>query len=83
MTQVSNCIVCATEFEPIEAKGTVSSLINNTNFKICENCLNACDPHDDYIQARNIVNSYLNFSEVKNLFSEASTILNDLNKNKL
>ncbi|OGD53612.1 hypothetical protein A3K80_06720 [Candidatus Bathyarchaeota archaeon RBG_13_38_9] len=81
MTTVSsNCIVCAAEFDASELQDVVASSINSSNFKICQTCLDACDPADDYRQARDIVNSYLKFSEVKQLFSEASDILKDLNK---
>lgn len=83
MTQVScNCIVCAQEFDSTEVQGKASSLINSTSFKICEACLDACDPADDYRQARDIVNSYLKFSEAKQLFHEASEILEDLSAKK-
>lgn len=79
MTTVSsNCIVCATEFDASELQGVVTSSINTSNFKICQSCLDACDPADDYRQARDIVNSYLKFSQAKQLFSEASDILKDL-----
>lgn len=79
MTTVSsNCIVCAEEFDASELQGVVTSSINSSNFKICQSCLDACDPADDYRQAREIVNSYLKFAEVKQLFSEASDILKDL-----
>lgn len=81
MTQVScNCIVCAKEFDSTEVQGVALSSINSTRFKICEGCLDACDPADDYRQAREIVNSYLNFSQAKQLFNEASEILEELKK---
>ena len=79
MTTVScNCIVCAKEFNTNELQGKATSLINFSAFKICQACLNACDPEDDYRQAREIVNSYLKFSTAKQLFSEASDILKEL-----
>lgn len=83
MTTVNhNCIVCATEFESDEMHSIASGKINNTRFKICQNCLDKCDPSDDYRQARAIVNSYLNFSETKSLFKEAQELVNSVN-NKL
>jgi hypothetical protein len=80
MTGSCNCIVCAEEFDASELQVTVTSSINTSKFKICQSCLNVCDPADDYRQARDIVNSYLKFSEVKQLFTEASDILKDLSK---
>ena len=79
MTSVScNCIVCAQEFDSNELQGIATSTINSSHFKICQACLDQCDPADDYRQARDIVNSYLKFSEAKQLFSEASDILDEL-----
>ena len=76
MTQVScNSIVCAEEFDCSELQSVALSKINVTRFKICLACLNISDPADDYRQARDIVNSYLKFSEAKHLFSEAKEIL--------
>ena len=81
MTTIScNCIVCAQEFNSDELNSKVSSLVNFSAFKICQACLDACDPDDDYRQARNIVNSYLSFSEAKHLFNEASSILKEISK---
>lgn len=73
-----NCIVCAKEFDPDELQNVVLSKINITRFKICEACLKRSDPSDDYRAVRDIVNSYLKFAEAKQLFSEASDILDDL-----
>lgn len=81
MTQVScNCIVCAEEFDSKELQSVALSKINITRFKICQNCLNQCDPADDYRQAREIVNSYLKFSQAKHLFTEVQDILNSRKK---
>jgi hypothetical protein len=77
-----NCIVCAQEFDPEELRSVALSKINATRFKICEACLEQCDPADDYRQARDIVTSYLWFSEAKSSFKEASVILEDLNTQK-
>ncbi len=78
-----NCIVCAREFEHDELQSTAASKINATRFKICQNCLNQCDPAEDYRQAREIISSYLWFNEVKSLFQEASVLLNNPTKFKL
>lgn len=84
MTQTScNCIVCAQEFNPDELQSVTLSKINVTRFKICQSCINQCDPEDDYRQAREIVNGYLKFAEARTLFTEASDLLDSYNKNKL
>lgn len=78
MTTINcNCIVCANEFEPDQMESVALSKINITAFKICNNCIDQCDPADNYRQARDIVNSYLKFSETKN-FSDVLSILNEL-----
>lgn len=83
MTQVDvcNCIVCAKEFNSEELQSIALSKINVTRFKVCQSCLDKCDPSEDYRQVREIVSSYLWFAEVKGLFKETSLILNKLNKN--
>jgi hypothetical protein len=81
MSQVScNCIVCAEEFNAAELQSVALSKINVTRFKICQGCLNQCDPSDDYKQAREIVNSYLKFSQAKHLFNEVQNILDSRKK---
>lgn len=84
MTQAQscNCIVCAKEFDPNELHSVALSKINVTRFKICQACLDQCDPAEDYRQAREIISSYLWFSEAKGLFKEASDILDDVSKKK-
>lgn len=81
MTQVScNCIVCAKEFDAAKLQSVALSKINVTRFKICQGCLNQCDPSDDYRQAREIVDSYLKFSRAKSFFAEAQNILDSRKK---
>jgi hypothetical protein len=81
MTPVScNCIVCAQEFDSEELQSVALSKINVTRFKICQGCLDQCDPEDDYRQAREIVNSYLKFTEAKHLFGEVKDILDSRKK---
>jgi hypothetical protein len=76
MTKVScNCVVCADEFDPDELHSVALSEINVTSFKVCQACLDSSDPADDYREVRNIVNSYLKFSEARNLFGEVQDIL--------
>lgn len=84
MTQVTscNCIVCAQEFDLSELQSVALSKINVTRFKICQSCLDACDPAEDYRQAREIISSYLWFAETRGLFKEASEILDDVNSKK-
>ena len=84
MTQVTscNCIVCANEFDSDELQSIALSKINVTRFKICQGCLDQCDPAEDYRQAREIISSYLWFAEAKGLFKEASDILDDVSKKK-
>jgi hypothetical protein len=84
MTQVSacNCIVCAKEFNSDELQGVALSKINVTRFKICQACLDACDPAEDYRQAREIVSSYLWFAEAREMFKEAASILEDVTTKK-
>ncbi len=84
MTQATscNCIVCAKEFNPDELQSVALSKINVTRFKICESCLNMCDPAEDYREAREIISSYLWFAEAKGLFKEASDILDNVSKKK-
>lgn len=82
MTKVScNCIVCAQEFDPSELQNVALSEINITPFKVCEACLNSSDPAEDYREVRNIVDSYLKFSQAKHLFGEVKDIL-DSRKDK-
>ncbi len=84
MTQVTscNCIVCAEEFDSSELESVALSKINVTRFKICQACLDACDPAEDYRQVREIIGSYLWFAEAKNMYKEASDILDDITKKK-
>ena len=77
-TESCNCIVCAEEFNADDLQ-SISS-INTSMFKICQICLDRSDPTDDYRQARNIVNTYLQGSAAKNLFKQAQDILDSLNK---
>lgn len=83
-TKVStcNCIVCAQEFDPNELQSVALSKINVTRFKICQACLDQCDPAEDYRQAREIVGNYLWFAEAISLFKEASDIVEDVSSKK-
>jgi hypothetical protein len=76
-----NCIVCASEFETNDEMETSASLrVNYTRFKVCQACLDQCDPADDYRVARDIVNSYLRFAETKSLFKEAQALIDSIAK---
>lgn len=79
-SKASNCIVCSEEFNSEELHSVALSKINITRFKICQGCLDASDPAEDYRQAKEIVDSYLLFA-ARNQFQEANDILDDL-KNK-
>lgn len=83
-TKVSNCncIVCACEFDPNEAQSVALAKINATRFKVCQSCLDHCDPAEDYREAREIVNSYLWFAEASRFFKEASDILDNVKSKK-
>jgi len=84
MTQVTscNCIVCAKEFNSDELQSVALSKINVTRFKICQSCLDQCDPAEDYRQAREIISSYLWFANARELYKEASDILDDVSSKK-
>jgi len=73
-----NCCVCAEEFNSEELQSIISSKINITRFKICQACLDQCDPAEDYRQAREIVSQYLWLTNSKKFFKEASDILQTL-----
>jgi hypothetical protein len=76
MDKVScNCIVCAQEFDPDELQNVALSEINVTNFKVCQSCFEGSDPSEDYLAVRAIVNSYLKYSQAKNLFGQVQDIL--------
>ena len=81
MTQVvsaCNCIVCAKEFNSDELQSVALSKINVTRFKICQACLDATDPTEDYRQVREIISSYLWFAETKTILKEASDIVENV-----
>lgn len=77
-----NCIVCAGEFDPEELQSVALSKLNVTRFKICQACLDQCDPAEDYREARDVINSYLWFAEARQSFKEASDILEDVSSKK-
>jgi polyferredoxin len=80
MSQSScNCIICANEFNAGDIHSAALDKINITNFKVCQACLDASDPTEDYRQVRNIVYEYLKFAQVKSLFMEAKGILDSRN----
>lgn len=77
-----NCIVCAKEFDSEDLQSVALSKINVTRFKICQGCLDQCDPAEDYRQVREIIGSYLWFGEAKAAYAEASEILEDVTSKK-
>ena len=76
----TNCVICAQEFNSDELESVALSKINVTRFKICQGCLDQCDPAEDYRSARDIISSYLWFNATKNIFKEASDILDNIKK---
>lgn len=60
-----NCIICAEEFNPDDLHNIKLSEINITRFKICESCLNKSDPEYDYKEVKDIVRTYIEYSDIK------------------
>jgi hypothetical protein len=81
--KATNCVVCANEFNSDGLQSVALSKLNTTRFKICQTCLDQCDPAEDYRQAREIIGSYLWFKEVQTQFKEASDILDDIISQKV
>ena len=63
-----NCIICAEEFSSDELHSVKLSNINVTKFKICESCLNKSDPSNDYQEVKNIVRTYIEYSDIRKLY---------------
>jgi hypothetical protein len=82
MATPTNCCVCANEFDSNELQSIALSKINVTRFKICQSCLDQCDPSEDYKVARDIISSYLWLVNTKSLYKEASDILDDVSSTK-
>ena len=83
MTQATNCMICSGEFNSDELQSVALSKINVTRFKICQACLDKCDPIEDYRQAREIISGYLWFAEARSFFKEATELVNDVSKKNL
>lgn len=60
-----NCIICAEEFNPDDLHNIKLSEINITRFKICESCLNKSDPDNDYKEVKDVVRTYIEYSDIK------------------
>lgn len=75
MNKVSNCIVCAQEFNSNELVSVVSAHVNVTRFKICQDCLDKSDPAADYKQACAIVKSYSTISDAMYSFLKVKKLL--------
>lgn len=75
--ETTNCIVCAQEFDATDLQSVSLSKLNITRFKICQSCLDQCDPEDDYRQAREIIGGYLKFAEqrTEDLLGEVADLL--------
>lgn len=76
--KTTNCIVCSKEFDIDEMESVASLKINTTQFKICQECIDLCDPEDDYKEALSVIQSYLQLKEIKSCFAEVQDILNDI-----
>jgi hypothetical protein len=77
---VQNCIICSAEFDTDELQSQASSVINQTRFKICEECIGKSDPAQDYDQVRKIVSQYLWSAEAADQFNQANKILDGRSK---
>lgn len=60
-----NCIICADEFNPEDLHNVKLSEINVTRFKICEKCLQHSNPDNDYKEVKDIVRTYIEYSDIK------------------
>ena len=77
-----NCFVCSKEFDWNDLQSVALSKINVTRFKICQNCLDSCDPTEDYKEVRNIISSWLWFNEAKGMLKEAKEIIDNMPQKK-
>jgi len=75
-----NCIICACEFDENDLIKSYASKINSFKFKICQNCIDKSDPADDYKQAREIIRTYLGWTQASNFFNEAKSIINNIKR---
>lgn len=81
MTQTScNCMVCAKEFSSDELKSVALSEINVTSFKICQQCFDESDPVEDYKEAKDIVNTYLEFTKNKAWLKKSKKLIKLIQK---
>ena len=82
MTQlnVCNCTICAREFNLDELQSLALSSVNDTRFKICQSCLDQCDPAEDYQQVREIISSYLWFAEKRAILKDALSEVKSIKK---
>ena len=81
-SKACNCFICAKEFECEELKNLAFSSVNVTRFKICQGCIDACDPADDYAEAKKVIGSWLWFNEARSALQEAKDILDDVKKHE-
>jgi hypothetical protein len=72
MSQVCNCCICANEINSEELQSVALSNINTTRFKICQSCLDKCDPAEDYREAKDIVSQYLWFADSRKQLKKIS-----------
>lgn len=75
MSEACNCIVCAKEFNTSDVLSKVASKINKTRFKICDACINNCDPSENYLTVQNIIKSCAFGSDAIKAFGQIQKIL--------
>ena len=73
-----NCLIGSKEFDCSELESVALSDVNVTRFKVCQGCLDLCDPETDYKEVKQIISSYLWFNAAESNFKEAKGILKDL-----
>jgi hypothetical protein len=55
-----NCMACSEEFSFEELCSLVSAA---SHYRICQRCLDASDPANDYKQVKNIILGYVKFAQ--------------------
>jgi len=53
-----NCFFCAVEYDAKDLMHIALSAVNITKFKVCQACLDASNPEDDYKEVREIIKSF-------------------------
>lgn len=69
-----NCIVCSKEFDPLAECDEVSTEINQTQFKVCMNCISLSDPVEGYAEVKKIISWYKNESIFKKIKKDKNAL---------